>query len=276
MTTKLWIYIFTLIGAVIQISLQTYKEIPADLSVNYFMIAGAIAITIATITENKALKNFWIGAVVVFFVWFISYLLKNDYATIFYDYGQFWFYTIAVIVAYRTYSESKRKHHRNLIKYSDALLTIMNLYNSSETNYSLVRNSLVYQLWFDNMSRAQKDLEKEILEGNFISDFSWKEFWYERRQWFRSFLQPRVTDQELVPITKYSLHETVKLAEEVAHCHYRFISTIRTGNTPIDLSDINNVLRDIQRRFDGPYYMYNHHLTERLHDNDGATAPQNA
>ncbi len=287
MTAKLWIYIFTLVGAIIQISLQTYDKIPDDNIVIWFTIAGSITITLATICKNR-IKSFGEDFTIFLFVVLVIYLFSHDYAIIFKQFGQYWFYLIAVIVAHRTYAESKETHRKNLIQYSDTLLKIIISYNSSEIKTNVVRDSLVFQTWLRDMNKAQKDLRKELYEGNRVSDFSFKEWWFERKRFINNNLPQRVTNQHIIPFEKYTLHETVKLAEEVVRCHSIFLESFRdlkedkfiTYTEKVVLvnktaSDLQKILEDIRKRYDGPYDVYNHHLTERLHDNEEVLALQN-
>ena len=288
MTTKLWIYIFTLIGGIIQISLQTYKEIPNDFYVIFFTIAGSIAMTLATACKNR-IRSFGEDAALILFIFLALYFFTHDCATIFKQFGDYWFYLIAIIVAHRTYAESKETHRKNLIRYSDALLKTITNYTSHDIKTSLVRDSLVFQIWLRDMDNAQKDLRKELHEGNCVSDFSFKELWFERKRLKNSILPHRRSSHKDIPFKKYTLHETVKLAEEVGRCHEKFLEFfsdfkknkfktsaeefVYASQTAMKLQDI---LDDIRKRDDGTYEMYNHHLIEQFQDNEEEPTPQSA
>lgn len=288
MTTKLWIYFFTLIGGIIQISLQTYNEKPDDFYVICFTIAGAIAMTLATACKNRIRS---LGEDATFFLLFglVIYLFFNDYASIFKQFGYYWFYLIAVIVAHKTYAESKETHRKNLIRYSDAVLKTITRYTSHDIKTSLVRDSLVFQIWLRDMDNAQKDLRKELYEGNFVSDFSFKELWFERKRLKKSILPQRSSSHKDIPFKKYTLHETVKLAEEVGICHEQFLeffsdfknnkfitSAEKFVNASQTAEKLQDILNDIRKRDDGTYYMCDHHLIEQFQDTEGEPTLQNA
>ena len=214
-TTKLYLYIFALIGTIIKMILLTYENIPENFQFNYIAFAAAIFILLANHSKKGLWKGLFYGislSLLIFFVWY-GLTININISKLFGEYAPFWLLLIVLIGTYRNYMESKDNHRKELIYRSEAVMHIVTSYERSQDNDPYY----LYKLWLIELERAYMDLMKEILASNLWSDFSLNELWLEIKQWADSKTRSNSLIDRKYKYRDLILCKEMKIAAQIAN-----------------------------------------------------------